>query len=230
MIAILDYGIGNIESVRKALQKVGSSSEITRDPSLISRADALVFPGVGAFGEAMDFLGRSGLLGTVESFLGSNRPVLGICLGMQVLFEKSEESPWATGLSVIPGLVKKLDFATKPVCVRARLPKVPHMGWNRVKIKRRNTLLESIPDESYFYFAHSYYTVPTDQRVEVGKTFYGYDAPSGAIADANMEGATGGIVMASVVATGFVFGVQFHPEKSGDVGLALLRNFTRLVG
>ncbi|MEW6226678.1 MAG: imidazole glycerol phosphate synthase subunit HisH [Bacillota bacterium] len=213
MIAILDYGIGNIESVRKALQKVGSSSEITRDPRLIARADALVLPGVGAFGEAMDFLERSGLLVTVKEFLASSRPVLGICLGMQILFEESEESPGARGFSVLPGIVRRLRFAPGPASAAVRPPKVPHMGWNQVRIRTSNALLESIPDGSYFYFAHSYYAVPKERGVEVGETFYGVDR---------------GVVMPSVVASGFTFGVQFHPEKSGDVGLALLRNFGRM--
>ncbi|MDI7246488.1 MAG: imidazole glycerol phosphate synthase subunit HisH [Bacillota bacterium] len=213
MIAILDYGIGNLMSVHKALQKLGYSSEVTREPGLIMRADALILPGVGAFGEAMDFLERSGLVMTVKEFLEGNRPVLGICLGMQMLFEKSEEAPWARGLSVLPGVVKRLRFAPGPGSPAGRPPKVPHMGWNRVKSRARNMLLDSIPDESYFYFAHSYYAAPEDPSVVAGETFYGADT---------------GVVMPSVVARGLVFGVQFHPEKSGDVGLALLRNFGRM--
>ncbi|HHY47885.1 MAG TPA: imidazole glycerol phosphate synthase subunit HisH [Firmicutes bacterium] len=212
MIAVLDYGIGNLMSVRKALMKLGCPPDVTRDPRSISRADALILPGVGAFGEAMDFLEGSGLIETVTEFIHSGRPVLGICLGMQILFEKSEESPWATGLSAIRGVVKRFDFTTESPHVAGRAPKVPHMGWNRVKIKKKNELLESIPDGSYFYFAHSFYAVPENPEVEVGETFYGYGT------------------IPSVVAEGLTFGVQFHPEKSGDVGLALLNNFIRMCG
>lgn len=210
MIAILDYGIGNLMSVRKALHKLGCPSDVTKDPGLVSQADALILPGVGAFGEAMGFLHSSGLIKAVMEFIHSGRPVLGICLGMQILFERSEESPWATGLSAIRGTVKRFNFAEGFSHASGRPPKVPHMGWNQVEIKKTNGLSESIPDGSYFYFAHSFYAVPEDPEVEIGRTIYGYHA------------------FPSVVAAGNTFGVQFHPEKSGDVGLALLENFVNM--
>lgn len=232
MIAILDYGIGNVTSVKKALQSLGAEATITSDPEQVAAADGLILPGVGAFGEAMDFLYNSGLNETVRSFLASGKPVLGICLGMQLLFERSEESQWTEGLGVIKGSVRRFEFydaITHILPVKA--PKVPHMGWNQVKIRRECKLLDTIPDDSYFYFAHSYYAVPDEADVEVGMTTYGFEISGETRCSQDLSStsvALPAVNFPSAVCKGSVFGVQFHPEKSGSVGLSLLSNFIGL--
>ena len=202
MIAIVDYGMGNLRSVEKALARVGHSPRVTRDPTVIAAADGVVLPGVGAFGACMANLERFGLVPVLRQVIDGGTPFLGICLGMQVLFEESEEFGPVRGLGVLPGRVVR--FAEAP----AR--KVPHMGWNTLRVARRVPALAGIDDGSYVYFVHSYYPVPADRAVVATTTPYGEE-------------------FASSVARDNVFACQFHPEKSQRVGLRLLDNFVRQV-
>jgi len=205
MIAVIDYEMGNLRSVQKALERVGASAVVTREPAAIAGAQAAVLPGVGAFGACMHNLGRHGLVEPVRDFIASGRPFLGICLGMQLLFEESEEFGPIAGLGVLPGRVVR--FASDPVGLR----KVPHMGWNALAIRRRAPQLEGLDDGTQVYFVHSYYPVPEDDGVIATTTDYG-----GAFA--------------SSVWRDNVFACQFHPEKSQTAGLRLLANFAALAG
>ncbi|MCR4424667.1 MAG: imidazole glycerol phosphate synthase subunit HisH [Firmicutes bacterium] len=217
MIAIIDYGAGNLRSVQQALVKLGHYSEIIGDPGLLRYADALILPGVGAFGSAMESLGRATLIDEVVTFAESGRPVLGICLGMHLLFCSSQESPGVPGFSLIPGRVVKFALGGSEGADRRH--KVPHMGWNQVFFRGEvssahgatvvERLWRGIPPGSWFYFAHSYYAEPDDSTVLAGETHYG-------------------VKFASAVASRNLVGVQFHPEKSGDAGLTLLDNFARM--
>lgn len=205
MIAIVDYGMGNLRSVSKAFQSQGFTVNVTRDPSDIQDASGLVLPGVGAFGDCVRNLGEYGLTAPIREFIGSGRPFLGICLGLQVLFEESEESPGAEGLGILKGKVVKFpDF-------REERLKVPHMGWNRIDIRKNAPVLEGVPDGSWFYFVHSYYPVPEDESVIAIMSEYG-------------------IEFTAAVERGNIFACQFHPEKSSAYGLRLLRNFGILCG
>ena len=200
MIAVIDYGMGNVRSVSKALEKVGGKVEITSDGEIIERADSIVLPGVGAYSEAMDNLKSLGLLSSIRRSIENGKTFLGICLGLQLLFTESEEGN-VRGLDIIPGKVKKFSLA-EPL-------KIPHMGWNKVQFKIKNEkckIFEEVPDKSYFYFAHSYYVEPQDERVILAKTEYGIEFTSAIYKDN-------------------VIGVQFHPEKSVEVGLEFLKNF-----
>jgi len=202
MIAVVDYGMGNLRSVAKALERVGGEVEITSDPGRIDRAAAVVLPGVGAFGRCMENLERAGLSAAVRRAALSGRPFFGICVGMQLLFEESEEYGPVAGLGVLPGRVRRL-----------RPPpgmKVPHMGWNRISIVRRPPILTGIPDGAYMYFVHSYAVDCGDPELVATTTVYGGE-------------------FASSVARGNLFASQFHPEKSQDVGLKLLANFVAIV-
>ena len=204
MIVIVDYGMGNLRSVQKALQRVGGEACVSDRPEDVARAERLVVPGVGAFGDAMRALEERGLVEPIREFVRRGRPVLGICLGLQIFFEESEETGAAAarGLALFKGRVVRFGDAV----VRQGL-KVPHMGWNAVEPVRPSSLFAGMSEGGvYFYFAHSYYAEPADETVVVGRTEYG-------------------IRFASVVARENVAATQFHPEKSQAAGLALLENF-----
>ena len=201
MIALVDYGMGNLRSVEKALTRVGADVRIVTGPEEVREAGALVLPGVGAFGDCMKNLGRQGLVAPVREFIGSGKSFLGICLGFQALFESSAEAPGVAGLSLFVGEVPR--FVANGL-------KVPHMGWNQLKIANRDCpLLVGIGDGNYVYFVHSYYCAPKDDRVICGRTEYG-------------------IEFCSMLWAGNVFATQFHPEKSQAVGLKMLENFVKL--
>jgi len=199
VIAILDYGMGNLRSVARAIARVGGAGEVTADPQAARRADALVVPGVGAFGACMRGLEGSALDGVILEFAASGRPVLGVCLGMQVLFEGSEEDP-DRGLGLLRGVVRRLPPSVK----------VPHMGWNDVRWTSDHPYVRGIPSGTPFYFVHSY-AADAEPSIAVGETEYGRR-------------------FAAAVAHGSVFATQFHPEKSGDAGLALYEAFVKEVG
>jgi imidazole glycerol-phosphate synthase subunit HisH len=199
VIAVLDYGMGNLRSVQKALEHVGAEPEITRDPARIRAAEALVLPGVGAFPKAMQAVREHGLDALIDERRQAGVPVLGICLGMQLLFERSTELGGAEGLGLLPGEVRELD---------APGLKVPQIGWNAVSWKRESPLSAGLSNPAAFYHVHSF--APTASNgVVVGTAEYGTE-------------------FVSAVAGDGVYGVQFHPEKSGPDGLALLRNFVSL--
>ncbi|WP_353683716.1 imidazole glycerol phosphate synthase subunit HisH [Thermodesulfovibrio sp. 3907-1M] len=200
MIAVIDYGMGNIRSVSKAVEAVGAQVKITQNAEDIKNARALVLPGVGAFRDCMVNLSELGLLQTIKEEILNGKPYLGICLGMQILFSESEEFGLCKGLDIFKGRVVRFDLP--------REYKIPHMGWNVVKFKRKNKIVESIPDNSYFYFVHSYYVVPEDERIIAGVTDYGRD-------------------FTSMIIYENIFATQFHPEKSQKTGLKLLRNFVQ---
>jgi glutamine amidotransferase len=201
-LAIVDYGRGNLRSVQKAFERLGHAAEVTRDPERIVAAPGVVLPGVGAFGACMTNLTGLGLVEPVKEAITAGRPFLGICLGMQLLFEESEEFGPVKGLGILPGRVVRL--ATDPGI------KIPHMGWNSIRKVREAPALFGIDDGAYVYFVHSYYPVPTDQAVVATTTTHGHD-------------------FASSVARDNVFACQFHPEKSQLIGLRLLDNFVRLL-
>ena len=204
-IAVIDYEMGNLRSVQKALEHVGADAVITRDPDVIMGASAAVLPGVGAFGACMDNLRKHGLVEPVRIFAASGRPFLGICVGMQILFDESEEFGRVPGLGIFAG--KIVRFAPDPEGKR----KVPQMGWNALAIKRRAPHLAGVKDGAHVYFVHSYYPVPADPAVIATTTDYGGE-------------------FASAVWQDNIFATQFHPEKSQSVGLALLANFAALAG
>ena len=201
MIAIVDYGVSNLRSVQKALEKVGAEAAITDDVAAIRQADGVLLPGVGAFGDAMEVLNRRGLAAALWDVFKAGTPLLGICLGMQLLFEESEEMGLHQGLGFLPGRVIRFGTGLK----------VPLIGWNQVHPLRTDGLLNGVQEGDYAYFVHSYYVVPSDAAIISGTTDYGVD-------------------FASVIEQGRVFGIQFHPEKSQDVGLRILRNFAAVVG
>ncbi len=195
-IVIVDYGMGNLRSVEKAFARLGFKVEITSEPDAINRAEKIVVPGVGAFGDAMRELRERGLIEPLLRAITDQRPFLGICLGLQVLFEGSEEAPNVKGLGVIPGLVKRLQTDLK----------VPHMGWNTLHVIRRPPILSDTTDGDYVYFVHSYYVEPMDGSVTAATTDYG-------------------ISFTSMIWRGNLFATQFHPEKSQAVGLQILKQF-----
>ena len=204
MIAIIDYGVGNLYSVEKAVAAVGGDVTITSDEQDLELADKLILPGVGAFGDCMKNLEETGLIPTILEQIKNKKPLFGICVGLQILFEDSEESPNAKGLGIFKGTVKK---------IKADGLKIPHMGWNFVKVARNNyakfgesKFLAGLHSTPYFYFVHSYHAVPQDENLVAARTFYG-------------ENITAAIEYENIFAT------QFHPEKSGDVGLKVLKNF-----
>jgi glutamine amidotransferase len=205
VIAIVDYGMGNLRSVQKALERIGARAVITRDPALIATADAAVLPGVGAFGTCMENLRRYDLVAPVKDFVATGRPFLGICLGMQLLFDTSEEFGPVEGLGILPGRVVR--FAPDPTGLR----KIPHMGWNTLRVVRQAPALAGIEDGTPVYFVHSYYPVPDDARVIATVTDYGGE-------------------FVSSVWLENVFACQFHPEKSQAAGLRLLASFAALAG
>ena len=199
-IAIVDYQAGNLRSVSKALETFGVEPAITSDPEVISRADGLVFPGQGACDSSMRQLRNKGLVDSIKDFIGSGRPFLGVCLGLQLLLEGSEEGDEPC-LEVLAGRVRRLPPGLK----------VPHMGWNQVEFRIDHPVMDGVDSDSFFYFVHSYYADPEDDRVVAGTTTYGVE-------------------FCSAVAWDNVVAVQFHPEKSGAVGLRLYENFVKLVG
>jgi glutamine amidotransferase len=200
VIAIVDYGMGNLRSVQRAFEHVGAEVIVTAHRETIASASAVVLPGVGAFGKAMSNLERAGLTDVIRQVIAQGRPFLGICLGLQLLFEESEEMGQHRGLGVFGGQVKRFEVDLK----------VPQIGWNQIHIQRPGPLLEGVADGSYAYFVHSYYVAPTDPEIVLATTDYEID-------------------YASIVGQDNVFGIQFHPEKSQAVGLRILRNFTALV-
>ncbi len=205
MIAIVDYGMGNLRSVQKGFEKVGFAAEITDDPSAIEQARGVILPGVGAFKDCYDGLVERKLDGLVKEIALSGRPFLGICVGLQLLFDYGEEGAGSPGLGVLPGRVTRF-----PDAKRSGL-KVPHMGWNRLMPApgRNRALFDSINGEPYAYFVHSFYAVPDEDDMVLARCHYGIDFPA-------------------MVGRGNLFAVQFHPEKSQTDGIAMLRNFGRL--
>jgi len=201
-IAIIDYGMGNLRSVQKGLERVGFDAVVTRDHAVIESARGVVLPGVGAFGACMENLRAYDLVDTVKHVIARDTPFLGICLGMQLLFEESEEFGPVRGLGVFPGRVVR--FADAPE------RKVPHMGWNQIRKTQSIPPLEGIDDGAFVYFVHSFYVVPADASLTATSTEYG-------------------IEFTSAVARGNVFATQYHPEKSQAVGLKILENFGRIV-
>ncbi len=201
MIAIIDYGAGNLQSVKKAFDFIGAESVITDNPEMINACDRILLPGVGSFGDAMDSMAKNGLVETVKQNALSGKPFLGICLGLQLLFEESEESPGVKGLGIFKGKIKKFssDMGLK----------IPHIGWNSLEIKQKDTLFKNIPENSYVYFVHSYYLHAEDAEDIATVTNYGID-------------------FHSAVGKNNIFATQFHPEKSGDVGLQILKNFASM--
>lgn len=197
MIAIIDYGVGNLRSVQKAFEAVGQQAEVTSDKAIIEAASHVVLPGVGAFGAAAATLRSHGLEDVARDAALSGRPFLGICVGMQLLFDVSFEYGEHAGLGLLPGTVVSFD-TTNPQA------KVPQIGWNAIEWKQENTLTAAVPSGSMAYFVHSFYCTPAESSDVLAMTFHG-------------------IEYASAVQRGNITGVQFHPEKSGDVGLALIR-------
>jgi glutamine amidotransferase len=202
MIAIIDYGMSNLRSVQKALEKAGYPASIVSTPEALRKARGLVFPGQGAFGDTMNNLRAQELTGAIKEAIADGKPFLGVCLGLQVLFDSSEEMGSHPGLGILPGRVRRFTGVLK----------VPHMGWNQVDLRQGtdNPLFQGISDHSYFYFVHSYYVETDDEAIIGGTTDYG-----GAFT--------------SMVARGNLFGVQFHPEKSSDTGQRVYANFGKLV-
>jgi imidazole glycerol phosphate synthase, glutamine amidotransferase subunit len=205
MIAIVDYGMGNLRSVKKAFEKRGFSANVTRDPEEILSSNGLVLPGVGAFGDCMRNLEEYGLVEPIKVFIKMGKPFLGICLGLQLLFRESEESPGVRGLGIIGGRVVRFSRSN------GKRLKIPHMGWNQVKVNMGLSIMEGIPQESRFYFVHSYFPEPEDESVILGKTLYGVEFTS-AIHKEN------------------IYAFQFHPEKSSNLGLRILENFALMCG
>ena len=201
MITIIDYGMGNLRSVSKALEHLGAACEITSDPERVAGAERLILPGVGAFGDAMAELERRGLVPAIKRYVAGGRPMLGICLGMQVLMDASEEAPGVAGLGLIPGMVRRFRTSLK----------VPHMGWNGVRQIAAAPLFRGIADGEHFYFVHSYYCDPDAAGADAvaGRTDYALDFPS-------------------VLWRGNILATQFHPEKSQRIGLKMLENFAGL--
>ncbi|MBI3313867.1 MAG: imidazole glycerol phosphate synthase subunit HisH [Candidatus Omnitrophica bacterium] len=200
MIVIVDYGMGNLRSVSKALENLGSKVKVSSSPKDIENADKVVLPGVGAFGDAVRELRQLGLFESLQNYLSGRKPFLGICLGLQLLFKTSEEDKDATGLGSIPGSVQR--FKSKNV-------KIPHMGWNQVAFSGDHPVLKGIPADSNFYFVHSFYGLPADPKLVLGKTNYGDET------------------FPAIIGSETCFATQFHPEKSQKAGLAILKNFIR---
>lgn len=202
MIAIIDYGAGNIQSVNKALKYIGCDYVVTRDKDMILKADGAVLPGVGSFGDTMDTMESYGIKDTVLDFIKTKKHFLGICLGLQLLFPESEESPNKKGLSVFDGSITKIPADTGL--------KIPHIGWNSLDIVKKDGIFKGIEDNAYVYFVHSYFLTAKNPEIVAARTNYGVQI------DAAIE-------WENVSAT------QFHPEKSGEVGLKILKNFADMV-
>ena len=201
MIAIIDYDAGNIKSVEKAMHLLGQEVVVTRDRESILKADKVILPGVGAFGDAMSKIRQYGLEEVIHEVVEKGTPFLGICLGLQLLFDKSDETPGAEGLGILKGEILRIP-------PKEGL-KIPHMGWNSIEIKPQAKLFKDIPNQSYVYFVHSYYLKAQDEQIVAASTEYSTH------------------IHASVE-SGNVFACQFHPEKSSDIGLQILKNFSEL--
>jgi len=197
LIAIFDYGAGNLRSVQNTLDEIGATYELVRDAEGLDRATKIILPGVGHFGQMLRALDEMNVRNTLVARIRARVPFLGICLGLQGLFERSEEAPDQRGLAIFPGTVTRFDNSAR----------VPHMGWNQLELVRESKLLKGLPDHPYVYFAHSYYVPVVDQAAAICT----YSAP-----------------YTAVLESGNVFGVQCHPEKSGPLGLAIVRNFVEL--
>ena len=201
MIAIIDYDAGNIKSVEKAMHYLGQEVEITRDQERILAADKVILPGVGAFGDAMEKIRQYDLEGVIRQVVDRGTPFLGICLGLQLLFEESEESPGAKGLGILKGRIRRIPGGEGL--------KIPHMGWNTLELSGNGRLFRGVPEEPFVYFVHSYYLEAEEEEIVKAVTWYGTK------------------IHASVE-KGNVFACQFHPEKSSETGLAILKNFAEI--
>lgn len=201
MIAVIDYGAGNIRNVVNALNKLGYQVKLTSDPVEVLSAETVILPGVGAAGDTVSSLKKLNLIEPVLRVIAEDRPFMGICIGLQVLFTETEEDGGQTCLDAFSGRVRKLPEGQK----------IPHMGWNQVKQKIDHPVFEGVPDNSNFYFVHSYYVDPEDKSLVAGTTEYGEE-------------------FCSIIVKGNVVGTQFHPEKSGDLGLRIYDNFLRYTG
>ena len=201
MIAIIDYDAGNIKSVEKALQKLGQEVVITRDANVILHADRVILPGVGAFGDAMENLKKYQLDKVIYQVVENGTPFLGICLGLQLLFERSDETPGVDGLGILKGEILRIPDHEDL--------KIPHMGWNSLHFQNEGRLFKGLPEESYVYFVHSYYLKANEEEIVKATTEYS-------------------TTIHASVEKGNVFACQFHPEKSSDVGLQILKNFVEL--
>ena len=203
MIGIVDYNMGNLASVINAFKRVGVKIEVQSDPSKLDQYEKLILPGVGAFGDAMEHLRSNGMDEAVKAFAASGKPLMGICLGMQLLFESSEEFGPNVGLGLIPGKVVAFDEAAFD-----HPKKVPHMGWNELFVQKETPIFKGLPKAFYLYFVHSYHAV-CDDKYAIGKTYYGYP-------------------FVSAVRNGNIYGIQPHPEKSHENGLKIIENFIKL--
>jgi len=201
VIAVIDYGAGNVRSVTNALARLGHRATVTSDPHCVLAADAVVFPGVGAAGDTMQRLSESGMAEAIRGRIVEGKPVFAVCIGMQVLFSGTEEGGWHKCLGIIPGMVTRLPPGLK----------VPQIGWNQVKQRVSHPIFAGIPDESYFYFVHSYHARPENGTAVAGTTDYG-------------------VSLCSVLIDGTLVGTQFHPEKSGELGLRMYANFLSMAG
>lgn len=199
MIVIIDYGAGNLRSVAKAIARLDYEAKVTSNPEEVLKAEAVILPGVGAAGDTMKSLEILGMTDPIRQVIAQNRPFFGVCLGLQVLLTDSEEGGGQRCLDIIPGTVKRLPPGLK----------VPHMGWNQVRHRFAHPLFDGIPDGANFYFVHSYYATPEEELVTAGETEYG-------------------ITFSSVIIRGNLVATQFHPEKSGDLGLRMYHNFLKL--
>lgn len=198
-VVVVDYGAGNLHSVSRAVVNAGTRPLVTSNPAYLEEADALIVPGVGAAADTMANLRRSGFVEPIREYIASGRPFLGVCMGQQALFDVSEEGGEHECLGILPGRVVRFSNGLK----------VPHMGWNQVRIAQPHPIFEGIEDGSYFYFVHSYYPKPENADVVVGETDYG-------------------VTFASVIARDNVVATQFHPEKSGEAGLRMYSNFLKI--
>lgn len=203
MIAIIDYGAGNIQSVYKALKFIGADCKVTSDKDEILNADGAILPGVGSFGDAMDTMTKRGIKDTIIEYTKSGKPFLGICLGLQLLFPESEETPGVKGLDIFKGTITKIPNQNRTL-------KIPHMGWNNISIKQKNGIFKGIESEPYVYFVHSFYLKAQDKDIVAATTQYGVEIDA-------------------AVQKGNIIATQFHPEKSGEVGLKMLKNFVEMV-
>ena len=202
MIAIIDYGAGNLQSVKKAFDYLGVETMVTADPQVLNSAAAAVLPGVGAFGDAMAALHSLQLEEPIRRFIEQDKPFLGICLGLQLLFEGSEESPGVPGLGILKGTIRRIPDGPGL--------KIPHIGWNSLRLLQKDGLFAGLEEEPYVYFVHSYYLRAEDRSVVSAQTEYG-------------------VAIDAAVRRGSLNAVQFHPEKSGKTGLAMLKNFAGLL-